>query len=48
MREKERVTTIGNAFDLADLRRRVLAGEPFPVPTEPRTHWVDQQPIGEM
>lgn len=47
-RETDRSWTIGNRFNLGDLRAAVLAGEPFPVPTEPTTHWVDGQPLSEM
>lgn len=37
-----------NHFDLRDMRRRVLAGEPFPIPTTPTHDWYDGQPLGEM
>jgi hypothetical protein len=47
-REHARSWTIGNLFNLRDLRDRTLAGESFPVPDEPSTHWVDGQPISEM
>lgn len=47
-REWSRSWTIGNTFNLRELRARVLAGEPFPIPTEPTTHWVDGQPLSEM
>lgn len=47
-RETTRVGTIGNTFDLRELRDRVLAGAPFPVPAEPTVHWVDGQPLSEM
>jgi hypothetical protein len=43
-----RTTTLGNRFELRDLRRRVLAGEPFPVPTGPTHDWRDGQPLSEM
>lgn len=46
--ESDRVWTLGNNFNLRALRERVLAGEPFPIPTEPTTHWVDGQPLSEM
>jgi len=48
MRERERFTSVGNHFDLRELRDRVQRGEPFPVPAEPSTHWVDGQPLSEM
>lgn len=35
-------------FDLRDVRNKVLAGEPFPVPTEPTHDWFDGQPLSEM
>jgi hypothetical protein len=47
-RERDRVWTIGNAFVLRELRDQVLAGEPFPIPSEPSAHWVDGQPLAEM
>lgn len=47
-REKDRIWTLGNTFNLRELRDRVLAGEPFPIPTAPATHWVDGQPLSEM
>lgn len=40
--------TIGNHFNLADLRKAVLDGNPFPIMTEPQHHWVDGQPLREM
>jgi hypothetical protein len=43
-----RTWTIGNEFVLREVRDRVLAGNPFPVPTEPSRHWVDGQPLSEM
>jgi hypothetical protein len=48
MRESARSWTLGNPFDLRALRSAVLAGEPFPIPDEPRLHWVDGQPLSEM
>lgn len=47
-RESDRSWTIGNLFNLRDLKSLVLDGAPFPVPTEPSTHWVDGQPLSEM
>lgn len=37
-----------NLFDIRVMRRQVLAGEPFPIPTEPAHHWPDGQPLREM
>jgi len=48
MRREGRTWTAGNAYNLRELRDRVLAGEPFPIPTEPTHHWVDGQPLSEM
>lgn len=47
-RESDRVWTLGNSFVLREMRDRVLSGEPFPIPVEPTTHWVDGQPLSEM
>jgi len=47
-RDAGRSWTLGNHFDLRELRDRVLAGGSFPIPTEPRVHWVDGQPLTEM
>lgn len=47
-RDRSRIGTIGNDFDLRALRERVLAGEPFPIPRGPAHHWVDGQPLSEM
>lgn len=33
---------------LAGLRKRILSGEPFPIPTEPTRDWYDGQLIAEM
>lgn len=46
--EAGRTAPLGNVFDLRTLRDRVLAGEGFPVPTGPDTHWVDGQPLKEI
>lgn len=35
-------------MSLRELRRRTLAGDPFPIPSEPQTHWPDNQPLREM
>ena len=48
MRETGRTTTLGNEYNLRELRKHVLAGEPFPVPMTPKMHWVDSQPLHEM
>lgn len=37
-----------NFFDLRAMREQILAGQPFPVPTEPVVDWYDQQPIRDM
>jgi hypothetical protein len=36
------------AGGIRGLRERVLAGEPFPIPTEPTTDWFDGQPLKEL
>lgn len=41
-------TTSGNSYDLTTLRRKTLAGEPFPSPSDPHTDWFDGQRIEEM
>ncbi len=45
---ESRSWTVGNHFNLRELRSSVLSGCGFPIPTEPRTHWVDGQPLIEM
>lgn len=35
-------------LDLREIRRKNLAGEPFPIPTEPSMDWYDQQPLSEF
>ncbi len=35
-------------FDIRDVRNKVLAGEPWPVPTQPDKDWWDQQPLSEF
>lgn len=47
-RDSNRIWTVGNVFNLKELRDRTLAGNPFPIPTEPSTHWVDGQPLSGM
>jgi hypothetical protein len=47
-RDTDRSWTLGNVFNLRDLRARVLSDEPFPIPTEPAAHWVDGQSLSEM
>lgn len=42
------VRSIGTRQNLRELRRQVLAGATFPVPTEPATHWYDNQPLKEI
>ncbi len=48
LNEKTRTWTIGNDFNLRELREHVLAGGAFPVPAGPTKHWVDDQPLAEM
>jgi hypothetical protein len=48
MSAKTAWTSDPNQPVLRELRDRVLRGEPFPVPTEPRRHWVDGQPLEEI
>lgn len=40
--------TCMHSFSLRDLRNDVLAGKPWPIPTEPKTDWYDGQPLVEM
>lgn len=40
--------TSPNGYDIAELRRRVLSGEPFPIPTGPETHWPDGEYLSLM
>lgn len=47
-REKSRVWTVGNDFDLRAVRDNVLAGGKFPEPKPDLTHWVDGQKMSEM
>lgn len=35
-------------WDLSEIRKQVLAGGPFPIPTEPKLDWYDGQPIAEF
>lgn len=37
-----------NYFDLRAMRASVLAGQPFPIPTEPVVDWFDQQALKDM
>lgn len=39
---------MGNDFNLAELRQKILSGEPFPVPTKPDKHFWDGQPLSEL
>lgn len=48
MRDRARSWTLGNDFNLRELRKRVLAGDPFPIPVGPEKHWVDDQPLAKM
>ena len=45
LREMKRAT---HAWDLRQIRADVLAGKPWPVPTEPAKDWFDGQPLSEM
>ena len=38
----------GHQWDLRAVRAKVLAGEPFPIPTGPTTDWYDGQPLAEF
>jgi hypothetical protein len=40
-RETTRVWSVGNNFNLRELREKMLRGESFPIPTEPTQRWVD-------
>jgi hypothetical protein len=46
--ETRRVRTIGNGFDLRELRAAVRGGRHFPVPGEPKKDWRDGQPLEDM
>jgi len=35
-------------FNIRELRQKILAGEPFPIPTEPSRHWFDSEPLALM
>jgi hypothetical protein len=48
LKEHDRSTTVGNSFDLRQLREHVLAGGDFPIPSGPLRYWVDGQPLSEM
>lgn len=37
-----------NPFDIRAMRNNVLAGQAFPIPTEPKTDWYDGQLLSEM
>jgi len=37
-----------NVDNLRDLRDKVLAGEPFPIPTKPDKFWYDETPLKEL
>lgn len=40
--------TIGNKFNLRELRTHMLAGGEFPIPEEPKHDWRDGKPLGEI
>jgi hypothetical protein len=44
----ENLKRASHAWDIRDIRNRVLAGEPFPIPTGPTADWWDNQPISEL
>jgi hypothetical protein len=46
--EMRRTTTVGNRFNLRDLRVHLAASKYFPVPAEPKTDWRDGQRLEEM
>jgi len=46
--DKNRITPLGNFFDLRELRETILNGGSFPIPTEPSHDWRDGQPLSEM
>lgn len=35
-------------YYLRELRQKILAGEPFPIPTDPKVHWWDKEPLERM
>ncbi len=37
-----------NGFDLRQMREDVLAGKPFPIPTEPKTEWFTGTPLADL
>lgn len=41
-------TTAKHPLNLREMRENVLAGKPFPIPTEPTVDWYDGQPLSEM
>ena len=47
-KEDRRSGPIGNPWNLAEIRDKVLAGGEFPIPTGPDKHWVDGQPLAEL
>lgn len=49
LRETSRVHAVGNRYNLADERARVLAGGSLPLPpADVMRHWVDGQPLSEL
>lgn len=43
-----RIRTISKEYDLGELRKKVLEGEPFPIMKNPRHDWRDSQLLEEM
>lgn len=37
-----------NLYDIRAVRESVLAGNPFPIPTEPKVDWYDSEPLSQM
>lgn len=48
LRERDRTWTVGNEYNLRELRDRVLGGAPFPPPSGPTTYWMDGEPLGRL
>lgn len=45
---ERRTWTVGNLFNMKELREKTLKGEPFEVPTQPERDWRDNQPLNCM
>lgn len=46
--KEDRTWTISNKYNLRELRNKTLSGQPFPIPTEPKTDWRDGMSLSEM